>query len=55
MTGRPKKHDGNSLGILLPKDIIEWLDEIRKTPIGEISRPEVVRALLRKAMEEHKK
>ena len=53
--GRPKKFEGNSFAILLPKDIVEWIDEIRKTPLGEISRPEVIRALIRRAMEEYKK
>jgi len=55
MTGRPKKHDGKAYAIILDKDIIDWIDEIRKTPLGELARPEVIRSLLRRAMEEHKK
>jgi hypothetical protein len=55
MTGRPKKYEGKSHTFILEKELIDWIDEIRKTPLGEIARPEIIRTLLRRAMEDHKK
>lgn len=54
MTGRPKKMQGRTYAITLDDTLIAWIDEIRKTPFGELSRPEVIRSLIKQAMEKHK-
>jgi len=45
---------GRTYAITLDDTLIAWIDEIRKTPFGELSRPEVIRSLIKQAMEKHK-
>lgn len=55
MTGRPTKlRNKTVLAISFENELVKWLDKIRTTPLGELSRGEVVRNLLQKVKDEWK-